>query len=377
MGAIEESGLYPIQPPLSGRSGPVGVYMRLENNYIPEEAIQESVQNGAIRPWVKTAGNHRGGEGCAKVDLIVRSDTHFQQRSGEPPAPENAPPPKQVFDRNAPQQQRQGQRMAIGDGSNSWNQKGGGKGWQQQHGAGKGWQQQHGKGWQQQALPGETWHLNKGGQGWQNQHGGKGWAVNKGGGENWQEHPFHQNSQPWQLEKGGGQQVGKGGRWRNSHWDEEQPEDPRGPQSHIRSQAWEVEQPEENQGASQPIGGAWQQQHKPHHVRSPFAPGGKSSGGKGGNDRQNGATPTVRPGLTAIGGKPSLILPTTRAGSWTKGRGNSQDRSRTPSARYPAPPAAKPVALPHPWEEHWSEQYSIPYYWNAETGESLWEKPSK
>lgn len=31
--------------------------------------------------------------------------------------------------------------------------------------------------------------------------------------------------------------------------------------------------------------------------------------------------------------------------------------------------------LPYPWEEHWSDEFGLAYYWNAKTGESLWEKP--
>mmetsp|Transcript_68041 Transcript_68041/g.94302 ORF Transcript_68041/g.94302 Transcript_68041/m.94302 type:complete len:438 (+) Transcript_68041:3-1316(+) len=56
------------------------------------------------------------------------------------------------------------------------------------------------------------------------------------------------------------------------------------------------------------------------------------------------------------------------------------DRSRTPVGRQAAQPVAPPPkseqGLPHPWEEHWSDEYQIPYFWNTETGDSLWEKPT-
>ena len=66
----------------------------------------------------------------------------------------------------------------------------------------------------------------------------------------------------------------------------------------------------------------------------------------------------------------------------------SADRSRSPvpraaskaaSARRPKPPAQRaPVqlALPYPWEEHWSDEYGIPYFWNSKTGDSAWERPA-
>ncbi|CAE8610765.1 unnamed protein product [Polarella glacialis] len=62
--------------------------------------------------------------------------------------------------------------------------------------------------------------------------------------------------------------------------------------------------------------------------------------------------------------------------------GTATDRSRTPAPRVTPPlpkavaPAQRPGGLPAPWEEHFSEEFGIPYYWNADNGESLWEKPA-
>lgn len=43
----------------------------------------------------------------------------------------------------------------------------------------------------------------------------------------------------------------------------------------------------------------------------------------------------------------------------------------------PAPPAppSKRRRLPPPWEEHMSEEYGIPFFWNRDTNESVWEWP--
>merc|ERR1711920_656802 len=58
--------------------------------------------------------------------------------------------------------------------------------------------------------------------------------------------------------------------------------------------------------------------------------------------------------------------------------GSAADRSRTPVGRAAAPPSKPPPAaasdLPAPWEEHFSDEHQIPYFWNAETGEAVWEK---
>jgi|GEM_PF-3504522 len=39
------------------------------------------------------------------------------------------------------------------------------------------------------------------------------------------------------------------------------------------------------------------------------------------------------------------------------------------------PPKRSPASLPFPWEQHYSEMYKIWYFWNSQTGESVWERP--
>merc|ERR1740123_409538 len=81
-----------------------------------------------------------------------------------------------------------------------------------------------------------------------------------------------------------------------------------------------------------------------------------------------------------------------------------KDRSRTPPARVATSEQAVPLvypaaieraieqsipapvnkarsndteeqSLPHPWQRHWSEEFQIPFYFNPDTGDSLWEPP--
>lgn len=60
--------------------------------------------------------------------------------------------------------------------------------------------------------------------------------------------------------------------------------------------------------------------------------------------------------------------------------GTANDRSRTPVSRsmpaQPKKPPPKKNGLPHPWQEQFSDEYQIPYYWNPESQESSWEKPT-
>lgn len=76
--------------------------------------------------------------------------------------------------------------------------------------------------------------------------------------------------------------------------------------------------------------------------------------------------------------RPGGLLSQNQAGNAAQ-RG-AADRSRTPapvSLASKAGPATKPVevALPYPWEEHWSDEFGIAYYWNSKSGEAAWEKP--
>lgn len=48
--------------------------------------------------------------------------------------------------------------------------------------------------------------------------------------------------------------------------------------------------------------------------------------------------------------------------------------ARTDRSRTPQPPKNPP--LPHPWTEEFSDEYKIPYFWNPETGDSMWERPT-
>eukprot|EP00427_Karlodinium_veneficum_P016026 CAMPEP_0169134950 /NCGR_PEP_ID=MMETSP1015-20121227/40173_1 /TAXON_ID=342587 /ORGANISM="Karlodinium micrum, Strain CCMP2283" /LENGTH=430 /DNA_ID=CAMNT_0009199551 /DNA_START=44 /DNA_END=1336 /DNA_ORIENTATION=+ len=85
-------------------------------------------------------------------------------------------------------------------------------------------------------------------------------------------------------------------------------------------------------------------------------------------------------GVVTKGGKGVATTPVAAA----VGGKNANDRSRTPAPRAskgaPAqpvkPPPGKKSTLPHPWQEQFSDEFQIPYYWNPETQESSWEVPT-
>jgi len=92
------------------------------------------------------------------------------------------------------------------------------------------------------------------------------------------------------------------------------------------------------------------------------------------------ATPLfMRPAVAAAVCQPLPVLPPNQQAARSQA---TIGRSRSPIAltgRFLGPPSrmVRPDQshLPHPWEKHWDESYGIPYYWNSETDESLWEPP--
>jgi hypothetical protein len=73
-------------------------------------------------------------------------------------------------------------------------------------------------------------------------------------------------------------------------------------------------------------------------------------------DRQGSsqAAPTKRVLKDSQNGKPAAQRPAAQKGGRSKENGK----------------------LPSPWEEHWSEEYGLHYFWNSKTGDSTWERPT-
>lgn len=306
MGAMEEGELYPLPSPTGGK--PLALYMRLENNYIDEAAIKEKVESGLIKPYKKQGYGSRSQDPTIKVDLVVRDEGRFQQKTGEPPSPEDAPPPKLIYDKYWEQQQQGAQ--------GAWPQ--------------KNWPATAAQGWQQNSW-GQQAQVRPAAVAWNQSRGTTSWATVAGG-----------------PPAGGG--VAGGVQW-------------------PRPLAG---------GALRPVGPV-----TPSLIKPLFGQQGAQVG-------------MVRPGMTPrfIPGQAAAGTAANRFGA--AGLAGAQDRSRTPVARNIAagggvgvvkgggkgavkavtPPAAAKNDMPHPWEEHWSEEYQIPYYWNSESGEALWERPS-
>jgi hypothetical protein len=251
MSAIEEQAGYP-RANTFGRG--VRLYLRIENNFIDCAAIQEKVDMNVIHMYKKKDTRVAAAE--AKVDLLVQRDGEFQQKQGPPPAPEDAPPPREVMDH--------GNRIS-----------------------GKGQSKGQGKWTQSNSLQQGSWLENT------STLNGKG---------SW-------NAAPWGM-------------------------------------------------ATWASGTPWMH-----------------GGGKGGQPWQ----PWGSVGCSS--NRPSVGDISNSKTSWKKGGAvvpaRTVDRSRTPPPKSVKPHSDNNASssLLAPWQEHWSDEYGIPYYWNPHTGDSLWEKP--
>lgn len=62
-----------------------------------------------------------------------------------------------------------------------------------------------------------------------------------------------------------------------------------------------------------------------------------------------------------------------RPASKGNGKGNGKDAGKGKGKGKEPRKGSK--GLPANWEEHFSEEYSLHYFWNSKTGDSSWEKP--
>eukprot|EP00930_Biecheleria_cincta_P052699 TRINITY_DN3798_c1_g5_i1.p1 TRINITY_DN3798_c1_g5~~TRINITY_DN3798_c1_g5_i1.p1 ORF type:complete len:415 (-),score=103.68 TRINITY_DN3798_c1_g5_i1:113-1357(-) len=279
MSAIEETDLYPLPNPRQpGKGWPL--YLRLENNYIDQAAIQERVDAGLINCFEKKSGSPMSDVGTGpKINLVVMGAGRYAQKEGTPPAPEDAPAPKNVNDKNSIEQNAQMK--------GSWQQNGawGGKGWPANAA---------------QAMPAQWGGVRPVFQqpGFANAHGMRPPMM--------QQRPAFVMPAPRPAQQWQGQQQ-------QHQWQQH---------NQQQQQAMHWQQQQQQQQLLQ------QQQQQQQHFQQQQQMKGNA--------------------------------------------GASSSRSRTP-----APRSGKGAGLPHPWEEHYSDEYKIPYYWNSETGESLWEKPAE
>jgi len=98
MEALSENGTFPADDPKKPDEGKLPVYLRIEDNYIDNSIIQESIDEGVATAMKKKDKIEHSD--TVKCRILIRGDEKednpYKQKEGEPPDPADAPPPKQV-----------------------------------------------------------------------------------------------------------------------------------------------------------------------------------------------------------------------------------------------------------------------------------------
>merc|ERR1719343_810998 len=92
MSALIDNDTFPAADPKAPSRGPLALYLRLEHNYIDPKDMEKAVEDGHVVKMKKGKTPH--GVKGVKARIIVREDGQFQQKRGEPPAPEDVPDPR-------------------------------------------------------------------------------------------------------------------------------------------------------------------------------------------------------------------------------------------------------------------------------------------
>jgi len=101
-------------------------------------------------------------------------------------------------------------------------------------------------------------------------------------------------------------------------------------------------------------------------------PGGGGGGGGGGAWKGGYSAGAGKGGSNAVQGVHTTIQKK-KSGTWS-GAGAA---ARVNAARSGAPAASAEHPMPPHWEEHWSDEHEVPYFWNRVTKESRWIRPAK
>jgi len=421
MEALAENATFPGLDPKMPSRGQLPLYLRLEGNYIDEAAMQESVDEGIAVTMTKSGG--LGHSDTAKCRILLNKDKNgsFAQKEGEPPAPEDAPPPKRVSDHGKG-------KGAGGKGSKSGKGKGAvgskpenGQGWKDKR---------RDSPWQKAAdswKSKDSWNSKDS---WSRDSRSKDWS------KDWSKDKDSSWSKDWKDDRrqgSGGKSSGKGSRqapWqalpaprtdeaeRSRKWSDSSDS---GGKSAGKSKGGsrpftafggsERKRPAESYGDQEPPEKKARTQSSNGKASGKDGKGGKEKGAKGASKSEKGSgnTPigaiskgskdsSKGGGSSSKGGSKDKGASkdkggSSKGGSKDKGgssKGGSKDKggsskggkdSSKGSSKGSSKDASKSKgkgkgeSLPSNWEKHWSDQYKLHYYWNSKTGDSSWEKP--
>jgi hypothetical protein len=382
--ALEGNDAFPGVDPKNPSRGKLGLYVRLENNYVDKAEIQASIDEGTVATMTKE--QHPYHSDTTKMRILLRSDGRdrgsFMQKEGEPPAPEDAPPPKRV---------------------NDW--KGGGKG--------------KGKGGSDRRDRDDRWSTRSSWDSWKKRDSWNDRNDRRNDRDSWSERRKGSGKDSDRDRKGSGK--GKS----SPPWQalpdsrdrrERPPIERRNPPPPPRKQEsrrpplqpLQADKPwgeTRRRGQEEPPSSAGKGSSKGSsskggsaYDRQPYNAFGRSGAAPKDNREQKGGAPAKRsadvafdrskveaykkarptPAPTASpAARTESARPTAAGGKSGKSGKAADGKGRTAASKDGKGSGKKAKSsLPHPWEEHWSDEYKLTYFWNSSTGESSWERPS-
>ena len=331
MEALEDNDAFPgFHPRFSSK---VPMYLRLENNYIDRDMIQKQVDSGVLMTTRKK--DHPDNNDQAKARLLILDwggKFDYQQIKGKPPKPQNAPLAKHI------------KSIYLGRKSNK------GKGTEK---SGKG---KTSKGFAQAALPAprkqtrvvaEPLGIDSS------------WSKSIGIRSNY--HNNYKNSRSNQYEK---KEDSKSSRWEANYSKDKR--------SHRDSYSDEKYSHRDSYKDSKYSKDSYNSRY---HKRDKEYDSWKSDDKKwNSSDSHDNSNRRDNKSYTSDS-RNSRSSPNDRTRQTTTSKKRQAPRESDVSKKQHSDSGV--YRLSAPWEEHWSEVYRLPYFWNSKSGESTWCPPFK
>lgn len=422
MDALNENQTFPADDPKKPEEGKLALYLRIEGNYIETSVIQECLDEGTAQTMTKKASMEHSD--TVKCRILIRGDetedNPFKQNEGDPPDPENAPPPKFVKEKGKGKgKHSKGKGKGKGKGSYSYRYWGGGakNSWESQprqvqskpRSAYSEWKPARQVTYRQDSRT-QTDRWAKPKESWQSHN--KKWESKD---SNWskpeakwtkpepkwskQEPKWSKAEDKWSKPETKWSSKTGNEKW-NSKWEkndakQDSKQEKWSSNSKPKWEAWEGQkkQPERKSDWESKTwkDDSWKRWLHEETGKGKASKGSKTAGlaalpksaiteaersqrfgqGKGKGREEKGKA-----------GRDSHSEPFTAFRAPT--RGSAATMTKTQKRETSAPVAAEAKrprlaggrdSLPPGWEKHWSDQYATHYYWNEKTGESTWDVP--
>jgi len=366
--ALQDNGAFPGPDPKNATNS-LPMYLRLENNYIENSAIQQAIDDNILVAMKKGSGLHLLSTEF-KARLLVREDGRSRQKAGMPPAPEDVPSPRPV----RPKGKGKGEGKGKGKGKGKGNAVDRGKG----QSKGKGKSKDSATRRDDRPRDGKARGRDQGGDSQRKKSGSYSlWDQMRG-------RDRQDDRDDRRHREGRGSSRGATPPWAAL------PAPERSSTHKGKRRGREVDSPrpvrrdERNRSGND----RWKSGSKKGDAgNAPYNAFSRGRDGASGKSYDGGRKEQQRGEAShGCGSRPGRFK---RSSDLEREEDSKRHR---PSSAYEGKPSrpkqtgadagkghfqsSRDGGLPQNWERQWSDEYKIPYYWNSKTGESSWQKPT-